>query len=66
MKIYVKLHVNLNFSNETDILQTWIDISIEAPSDENNGLPKEPNKICGDFKKYDNDKEMNESNNYYQ
>ena len=41
--------------------------NIEAPSEENNELPKEPNKIWDFVKReYNNDKEeMNESKNYY-
>ena len=37
MKISVKLYVDLYFTNETCILK--------APPEENNELPKEPNKI---------------------
>ena len=49
MKSSVKLHVNSYFSHKIGILLTWIAKRIEATLEEGNGLPKEPNKIWGDF-----------------
>ena len=45
MKNSIELHVNSYFNHETVIQLTWIAKSIEAPSEEGNGLPKDQKKF---------------------